>query len=73
MERTLDLPQEMEINTQPHYDNTKGSLYKIAQERGWNAYQFDIVKRIDRCEKKGQFGDDLDKTIEVIKMYKQGL
>ena len=38
-----------------HYDNTHGSLYKIAVERGWNAYQFDAVKRIDRALKKGQF------------------
>ena len=27
-----------------HYDNTHGSLYKIAIERGWNAYQFDAYK-----------------------------
>ena len=41
-----------------HYNNDKGSLYKIAVERGWNAYQFDIVKRVDRALKKGQFKED---------------
>ena len=54
---------------QPHYDNSKGSLYKIAKDRKWNAYQFDIVKRIDRAEKKGQFDSDLNKTIDVIKIW----
>ena len=49
-----------------HYDNSKGTLYKIATERGWNAYLFDIVKRLERAEKKGQFDEDLDKSILVI-------
>jgi hypothetical protein len=52
-----------------HYDNTHGSLYKIAQERGWNAYQFDIVKRIDRALKKGNFTEDLEKTKVVIDIW----
>lgn len=52
-----------------HYNNDKGSLYKIAVERGWNAYQFDIVKRIDRALKKGQFKDDLEKTKVVIDIW----
>ena len=49
-----------------HYDNTNGSLYKVALERGWNAYQFDAVKRIDRAYKKGQFKEDIEKTIVVL-------
>ena len=52
-----------------HYDNTYGSLYKIAQQRGWNAYQFDIIKRIDRAEKKGKFEEDLEKTKFLIDLY----
>jgi len=52
-----------------HYNNDNGSLYKIAVERGWNAYQFDIVKRIDRALKKGQFKDDLEKTKVVIDIW----
>lgn len=54
---------------QPHYDNTNGSLYLIAKQRGWNAYQFDIVKRIDRALKKGQFKEDLEKTKFLIDLW----
>ena len=54
-----------------HYDNSKGSLYKIAEERGWNPYLFDIVKRLERAEKKGQFDEDLEKSIFLINLYKQ--
>lgn len=56
-------------NTQPHYDNTHGSLYKIAEQRKWNSYQFDIVKRIDRALKKGQFKEDLQKTKDLIDLW----
>lgn len=55
--------------TPSHYDNTYGSLYKIAQERGWNSYEFDIVKRITRCRKKGEFAQDLKKTKDLIDIY----
>jgi len=61
---------EDEIQGKPYYKDEFGTLYKIAEERNWNAYQFDIIKRIDRCKLKGQFESDLDKTIEVIKMFK---
>ncbi len=79
-EKYLLLPKEyvviepiMEpIGTPEHYDNTNGSLYKIAQERNWNAYQFDIIKRIDRCEKKGEFKKDLEKTKFLIDLYING-
>lgn len=54
------------IKPMKHYDNTNGSLYKVALERGWNAYQFDAVKRIDRAYKKGQFKEDIEKTIVVL-------
>ena len=57
------------MDVDKHYDNTHGSLYKVAQERGWNAYQFDIVKRIDRALKKGQFKSDLEKTKRVIDLW----
>lgn len=59
------------FNPQPHYDNTNGSLYSIAEKRGWNSYQFDIVKRIDRALKKGKFEEDLDKTIDLINLWKK--
>lgn len=60
---------EDEINTPSHYDNSKGTLYKVAQERGWNTYLFDIVKRLERAEKKGEFESDLKKSIAVIELW----
>ena len=58
-----------DLNTPKHYDNTNGSLYKVAQERGWNTYLFDIVKRLERANKKGEFKQDLEKSINVIKLW----
>lgn len=58
-----------EAKTPAHYDNSKGTLYKVAVERGWNAYIFDIVKRLERAEKKGEFESDLQKSINVIKLW----
>ena len=52
-----------------HYDNTHGSLYKFAEEQGLNAWEFDIIKRLVRCRKKGQFKEDLEKTKRVIDLY----
>ena len=52
-----------------HYDNSKGSLYKFAEDHKLNAYEFDVIKRIVRCRKKGQFKDDLEKTKRVIDLY----
>ena len=52
-----------------HYDNTNGSLYKFANDHGLNAWEFDIIKRVVRCRKKGQFKDDLEKTKRVINLY----
>ena len=55
--------------TDAHYDNSKGSLYKFAEDHGLNAWEFDIIKRITRCRKKGQFKEDLEKTKRVIDLY----
>ena len=52
-----------------HYDNTNGSLYKFAVDHNLNAFEFDAIKRIVRCRKKGQFKEDLEKTIRVIELY----
>ena len=54
---------------QPHYDNLNGSLYKFSEDHKLNAWEFDIIKRIVRCRKKGQFEDDLRKTKDVIDLY----
>ena len=58
-----------EKTTPEHYDNTNGSLYLFAEQHKLNAWEFDIIKRIVRCRKKGNFIEDLHKTIEVIKLY----
>lgn len=58
-----------QLETPKHYDNSKGTLYKVANERGWNPYLFDIVKRLERAEKKGEFKTDLEKSINVIKLW----
>lgn len=56
----------MKIN---HYDNTKGSLYLFAEQQNLNAWEFDILKRVVRCRKKGQFKEDLEKTKYLIDLY----
>ena len=63
------IDKQKEIETPKHYDNSKGTLYKVATERGWNPYLFDIVKRLERAEKKGEFKSDLEKSINVIKLW----
>jgi hypothetical protein len=59
------------IDIPKHYNNSKGTLYKIATERGWNTYLFDIVKRLERAEKKGEFITDLLKSKLVIDLWLQ--
>tara|TARA_R110000796_G_scaffold172683_1_gene289685 strand:+ start:1102 stop:1434 length:333 start_codon:yes stop_codon:yes gene_type:complete len=61
-----DVPTQLE--SPPHYSNENGSLYKIGLERGWNPYQFDAIKRIDRAYKKGNFKEDIEKTELVLKL-----
>ena len=63
-----------EVNTSDlkapkHYDNTNGSLYKFANDRGLNSWEFDICKRVIRCRKKGNFKEDLEKTKFLIDLY----
>ena len=57
------------MNKPKHYDNTNGSLYKFGEERGLNTWEFDIIKRIVRCRKKGNFKEDLEKTKFLIDLY----
>jgi len=59
------------IGKNNHYDNTNGSLYKFAQDHKLNAWEFDAIKRIVRCRKKGQWLSDIDKTIKVLELYKE--
>lgn len=59
------------VEVPKHYDNTKGSLYLFAEQQGLNAWEFDCIKRIVRCRKKGEFISDIDKTIAVLELYKK--
>ena len=67
-----EVEEEVKTNdlTAPkHYDNSKGSLYKFANDRGLNSWEFDICKRVIRCRKKGNFKEDLEKTKFLIDLY----
>lgn len=57
------------INPHSHYNNDNGSLYRVAEQLGLNAYEFDILKRIARCRKKGQFEQDLQKIKDTVDLY----
>lgn len=60
------------IDTTPkYYDNSKGSLYQFADHHKLNSYEFDLVKRIIRCRKKGVFKADLQKTRDLIDLYEK--
>lgn len=52
-----------------HYDNSKGSLYQFCEQQKLNTYEFDIIKRVMRCRKKGNFIEDLEKTKFLIDLY----
>lgn len=52
-----------------HYNNEKGSIYKFCSDQELNPWEFDIIKRIVRCRKKGQFKEDLEKTKMAIDLY----
>ena len=57
------------MNTPPYYDNTKGSLYKVATDRKWNAYLFDVVKRLERGGKKDPLKQEIEKSIVVLQIW----
>ena len=54
-----------------HYDNSSGSLYLFAEQQKLNAWEFDCIKRIVRSRKKGNFIEDINKTIHVLELYKK--
>lgn len=57
------------FNPLPYYDNSNGSLYKVATERGWGAYLFDVVKRLERGGKKDPLRQEIEKSIDVLKIW----
>jgi hypothetical protein len=63
--------KKADLNTPKHYDNSKGSLYQFCEEKQLNTYEFDCIKRIMRCRKKGNFIEDIDKTIFLLQLYKK--
>lgn len=58
-----------EIKTPNHYDNSKGSIYQFCENQNLNSYEFDIIKRVVRSRKKGNFKEDLEKTKVLIDLY----
>jgi hypothetical protein len=56
-------------NTRAHYDNSNCSLYKFCEEQKLNSYEFNLIKRIMRCRKKGQFEADLQSKKLLIDLY----
>ena len=56
-------------NTPNYYNNEKGSIYQFCNEQELNSYEFDIIKRVVRCRKKGLFVEDLQKTKNLIDLY----
>lgn len=59
------------MSEQKHYDNSKGSLYQFCEDKQLNTYEFDVIKRVMRCRKKGNFIEDIDKTIYLLELYKK--
>lgn len=57
------------METPEYYNNEHGSLYKIAEQHNLNAYEFEILKRVFRCRKKGEFVQYLEKTKVVIDLW----
>ena len=57
------------LETPKHYDNSKGSIYQFCENQNLNSYEFDIIKRVVRSRKKGNFKEDLEKTKHLIDLY----
>lgn len=70
LDQLLDMSvNDAEVLKPSHYDNSNGSLYKFCEDKGLNSYEFDIIKRVIRCRKKGSFVEDLEKTKFLIDLY----
>ena len=65
------LPEVAKSAPQPHYNNSNGSLFQLAEQLGLNHWEFDILKRLVRCRKKGQFKEDLQKIKDTCDIYLQ--
>lgn len=54
-----------------HYNNEKGSLYKFAEDHNLNAWEYDVLKHLVRCRRKKEWLSDIDKCIDILKLYKK--
>lgn len=63
------IPEQETTAPQSHYDNSNGSLFSLAEQLGLNHWEFDILKRLVRCRKKGQFKEDLQKIKDTCDIY----
>ena len=63
------IDKQKEFETPKHYDNSKGSIYQFCENQNLNSYEFDIIKRVVRSRKKGNFKEDLEKTKHLIDLY----
>ena len=52
-----------------YYNNANGTLYKLAEERHWPSYLFDIVKRLNRNGKKDDMKLEIEKSILVFRLW----
>ena len=67
--QTAKLQRVTDLQTPKHYDNSKGSIYQFCENQNLNSYEFDIIKRVVRSRKKGNFKEDLEKTKHLIDLY----
>ena len=67
--QTAKLQSVTDLQTPKHYDNSKGSIYQFCNDQNLNAWESDLIKRIVRCRKKGEFRQDLEKTKHLIDLY----
>ena len=65
------IEDEVKQSTTPAHYKEELSIYKISEIYELNSYEFDIIKRVMRCRKKGQFVQDIDKTIHLLELYKK--
>jgi hypothetical protein len=68
-EATAAQSARLSVDLPPYYDNSKGSLYKIASQRNWNPYLFDLVKRLERGGKKDPLDQEIRKSIGVLQLW----
>ncbi len=57
------------METPKYYDNSNGSLYIVANLRGWSPYLFDVVKRLWRGGAKDPYKQELEKSIVVLQLW----